>query len=395
MSAFNGKQIVTQGSDHVAVATEDDMCLVPGSPPVAKPFPNQVKSDLLQAGKTETVLIEGKPVLTKRGELGPPSDPEHEGTLGGVTSKAYRGHAMAAEWSRDVGMEGQPVVRKDDQTTQNHNAKVFNCRGMLVNGDTAKLLAELYKKYGLTPRRYCGFLNGSNNAEARFRNTVASITPGMAATAQANGFEITADELAFNFISEGGAGTLASNIGDGIDAFGTAGADTLISNLTAVWRFLPPDLQAALANNTAGTAQNYTNERGETVTTMTNMTIEQATMANAGLYSWSKYALTRDLARRGVDINTLPRTQQFFWSTVYYNSGPGTGRNLLNRHGLDWSNTPWGGKDFPADRDAAAAFAAANSRNSQFNALWRTSSYEFMLRACGGSIATQPVPPKP
>src|SRR5262245_47811809 len=162
------KKIVTKGSGHVAVATEDDMCRVPGKAE-PQPFPNWVESNMLLAGRTETVLISGEPVMVKRSELGPPSEPAHGGTVGG---RKDRGHAMAAEWSQDVGMEGEPVVRQHDRTTQNHNGTVFNTVGILFSGDVNGMLKELYDKYGLTPRRYCGFLNGSNDAERRFKAAV-------------------------------------------------------------------------------------------------------------------------------------------------------------------------------------------------------------------------------
>jgi hypothetical protein len=137
------RTIVTKGTAHVAVHTAPDMCLVPGEA-APRPFPNLVKSEKLAAGATKITLIDSQPVWTTAGELGPPSEPAHEGTLGGVQSGTYRAEAKPTSYSRDVFMEGDPVVRVQDRTTQNHG----NTTGVVL---PEALLAALWGLACLEP----------------------------------------------------------------------------------------------------------------------------------------------------------------------------------------------------------------------------------------------------
>jgi hypothetical protein len=133
----DGRCVVFKGSDNVAVALPPDVCKV--SATVIAPFPNEVKSDKLAKGATSNTLISSKPVMTSASELGPPSDKPHAGTLGGVKSGTYLAEAMATSYSPDVFMEGNPVVRTFDDTTQNHK----NTTGVLVPEALAALLNAL------------------------------------------------------------------------------------------------------------------------------------------------------------------------------------------------------------------------------------------------------------
>ncbi len=130
--------IVTRKTEHEAFATAPDTCKVPGSP-APKPFANWVKSDKLAAGATTTVLIDGAAVWTAKGELGPPSDPPHAGSAGGVKSGTYRGEAKPTSYSPDVMIEGSPAVRAFDTTTQNH----ANTVGLVVPAELAGMLRQL------------------------------------------------------------------------------------------------------------------------------------------------------------------------------------------------------------------------------------------------------------
>lgn len=113
------RAIVTKGTPHIAVQTAPDVCKRPGKkPPVAAK--NNVPSSRLKKGQTTTSFIAGQPVWTSAGELGPPSDPAHAGTAGGVHSGTYRAEAKPTSFSATVFFEGNAAVRVDDTTTQNH-----------------------------------------------------------------------------------------------------------------------------------------------------------------------------------------------------------------------------------------------------------------------------------
>jgi hypothetical protein len=138
-TASNAKRtIVTKGTAHVAMQTAPDMCLIPGqATPV--PFPNFVKSEKLLKGQTTKTFIADKPVWTSIGELGPPSEPAHPGTKGGVKSGTYRYEAKPTSYSPDVFFEGNPVVRAFDTTTQNHD----NTVGLVLPEALFALLSNL------------------------------------------------------------------------------------------------------------------------------------------------------------------------------------------------------------------------------------------------------------
>jgi hypothetical protein len=118
-----GRSIVTKGTSDQAVATTPDVCLVPGQPaPV--PSSNHVESSMLGAGATTMTFIDGAPVWTSAGQLGPPSEPAHAGTGGGMCSGTYRSVATPTSYSKDVIMEGGGVVRLFDSTLQNRGNAV-------------------------------------------------------------------------------------------------------------------------------------------------------------------------------------------------------------------------------------------------------------------------------
>ena len=122
--------IVTRGSKHEALATEPDLCFVPGeSSP--RPFPNRVGSDRLR-NATQRTRIGGEPVFTASGQLGPPSEREHAGTDGGVHSRTYLAEARPVSYSQDVFCEGCAVVRSDDAVTLNDDRGIARMDAWLL-----------------------------------------------------------------------------------------------------------------------------------------------------------------------------------------------------------------------------------------------------------------------
>jgi Domain of unknown function (DUF4150) len=112
------REVCTQGSDHIAVATDPDLCYVPGES-APRAFPNTVETSRLGRGKTWRTYIDSEAVWIDHAKLGPPSEPAHEGTDGGKRSGTYRDVAEATSWSPDVFFENGKLIRCSDSTTQN------------------------------------------------------------------------------------------------------------------------------------------------------------------------------------------------------------------------------------------------------------------------------------
>lgn len=221
----------------------------------------------------------------------------------------------------------------------------------------------------MRPRRYNGLFNGNGTAERRFLRALPDVARYINGKLKDKGYAVDVQEaeLAINFITEGGYFVLTSNMVDGIDGFSYLGIDTIVDNYGALKSWLHKSVRQLVegGQNTVVT----TNEKGETVQSLSGLTLEQGLYANAGMYAWSKAVASKDIGARGSTLSTQPRTRQLFWATIYYNAGIGTGRKILDKHGVSYDSEPW-----PYADDAARY-----SRSARFNALWRTSSFEFAL----------------
>jgi hypothetical protein len=242
---------------------------------------------------------------------------------------------------------------------------------------------ELTGKYGLRPRKYNGFFNDSNDAEKRFKIHLPKVVADInaRAAAQGLGFRFTAQELAVNFITEGGYYLLDKDWHDSgqqitfegqmgelvIDGFTFLGCDTIVNNATAVKPWLSADLQTLIAD------PNYQfetqNELGQTVKSVFVMTLEQGMELNAAMFAWSRQLAAREMSKLGKKMESISAEARFFWTTVWFNAGPGFGQKTLAAHGVDYWKTKWTSGDSPE-----------MSRYARYNALWRTSSWEFMSR---------------
>lgn len=112
-----GRSISTQGTEDWACAIVPDVCFS-ATAKVFKPYNNKVCSKLLQNG-TAITTIAGKPIWTRKGQLGPPSDPQADQVKGQLSGKPAKGEARVIIGSATVFAEGSPVVRLDDLTFQN------------------------------------------------------------------------------------------------------------------------------------------------------------------------------------------------------------------------------------------------------------------------------------
>ena len=236
-----------------------------------------------------------------------------------------------------------------------------------ASADNDALDDHLYQKYGVHPRRYTGFFDGSNDAEIMFDAALPEVETLIADRISHNGYWFTLDrhEIAINAIAEGAYFPLVTNQTDCLDGFQYFGIDTLVDNLAAYRPWLSDEI-IALANDPDHVVAS-TNELGETVHTLTCITLAQGLSANASLFAWSR-AKASD--RIGADaFYELPQEAEFFWTTIFYNAGVAAGRRALANHGVGYYETRWRYGD---DAERFGGYIL-------FNADWRTASYEYLL----------------
>lgn len=228
------------------------------------------------------------------------------------------------------------------------------------------LAQELHDRYGARPRSYGGFFNDSNEAERVMVATLRQATADLNAKLAARGQKARVDMamLATNFISEGGYYPLDQDQLTGVSGFGHLGVDTIIDNYKSVKPWLPESVRPAIEDP----ANHYrtTNELRQEVTTVSSLSLEQGIHANAAMFVMYTAQLERDLAQRGMDISQLDPRVQFFWNTVYFNAGPGTGRAMMDQQGVASARKKYTGPE--------------TNKSARFNATWRTGSYELLSR---------------
>jgi hypothetical protein len=214
-------------------------------------------------------------------------------------------------------------------------------------------------------RRYAGLFDGSNEAERIFLRELPVVTAyGNTNIRRRGGLaEITKAEVGINFITEGGFFALNDNLLTGLSAFGSIGVDNYVGNREVYRSWVPADV-----DQLAGLAAHrdvLENERAETVSTLTDLTLEQGLYLSAGVFAYSSWVAERTISEFG----TLPLLGKFFWRTVFFNAGNGTATRLYRQHGVAYHERGWTG--------------GANNRNPRFNATWRTRSLQLLLQQLG------------
>lgn len=232
----------------------------------------------------------------------------------------------------------------------------------------AKKIGDQYK---VRPRSYLGLLDKigtTQRIEKEFLERVRDAANFVNAKIAAKqwGFKVSQEEIVTTFMTEGGVLNLRANV-ENFNGFGSLGLDTYGSLLdNENLRFLSfselLDLKTSF----------YTNEKGERYKTFDELDLRQAVYAVAGMYAFNKLMLARNLKARGMNINALTPEQQFFWTTVYFNAGPGGGKKLFEKEGLQYADKPWHRKDENAKYN----------RVPKYNATWRTASFK-LIREIG------------
>ncbi len=224
--------------------------------------------------------------------------------------------------------------------------------------------AELTAAYGLRPRRYGRLVNGDNAAEAMFRTVAPQVVAFINARAAAAGykFRLTVAELMTNFIAEGGFIVLDRGMTDGIDGFNHLGADTFMDRYAELKPWLHPSITKERV-----TPAKKTNEKGESVTSITDLTLAQAVYASAAMLAHAQTEVEKDTRGGPGGFAGLTDRQETYFTTMYYNAGPGFGGKTLANQGRGAADRRWTGTDDHA----------TNGRNAHFNATMRTSSFEY------------------
>ncbi len=233
-----------------------------------------------------------------------------------------------------------------------------------AQADVASKTKQLTDKWGVRPHRFGGYVDGSNAAEMVFRETVPTAVAFINQRAKANHheFQISNAELTTNFIAEGGNSLLDNNALDGIDGFNSLGLDTFMDRIDSLKPWLHPSIEHGRV-----IASEHMNEKQERVHSVGQLTLVQAIYASAAMLALTKSMLERDAKGTTTPLGKMNDTEQFYLETIYYNAGPGVGKGVLDKDGPQAAHRKWTGTD-----------DTTHNRNAQYNASWRTSTYELM-----------------
>jgi hypothetical protein len=165
------------------------------------------------------------------------------------------------------------------------------------------------------------------------------------------------------------------------DGFEDLGVDTYGVKYDAkagrLVEYTSPELREILAD--ASNLKGGDNERDDTYSTFTRLNLRDAVHAVAAMYAFSKDTFAQHLAEEKVmgawacRAEELPDHVQFFWTTLYYNTGVETARQTLGHRGLSYHDPVWPHED---DHEKYKL-------REKYNANWRTASFRLFLAAGG------------
>lgn len=58
------------------------------------------------------------------------------------------------------------------------------------------------------------------------------------------------------------------------------------------------------------------------------------------MFALARKSFANDATSKQIALDGLEPESLFFWTTAYYNGGPGNGRNRLTQYGVDWWKSP-------------------------------------------------------
>lgn len=248
---------------------------------------------------------------------------------------------------------------------------------------------------------YNYLFDGSSAAERIFRALLTQVTTFINGKLRDSGYAFTLHEaeLATNFLAEGGDRPIAR--GDPAAFFsgaGSLGIDSFMDEYPKLKRWLPTkviqlveacsvlEIERALQRTLTGIEKDFvtsptqscyapgvrgsglltvpfTNELSTTYYTLDLIDMDIGMYANAAMFVASMTRAARDIP----SFAELEREARFFWATVYFNSGAGNGRKLLQKHGVDYYRQQLAPTRVPL-------------MSAQYHAIKRMSSMGFLLR---------------
>ena len=128
----NGREISCKKADGKTVCAFPDVCFTPpenpATPPgVPVPYPNTAFAKDTTSG-SKKVKISGEEVMLKNKSYFKTSTGDETGSAAkkGIITSKIKGKAYYINWSMDVKVEGENVVRHLDMTTHNHASPQAN-----------------------------------------------------------------------------------------------------------------------------------------------------------------------------------------------------------------------------------------------------------------------------
>jgi hypothetical protein len=282
-------------------------------------------------------------------------------------------------------------------------------RRRMVHAPYRGLFAQRFRG---TPNSYQSYFESEKPLARDFRAALPMVTAFMNERILANEhtFAVTENELAVTYLAEGGDQNIAKSDADATaqGQFAVGTATMRFGDVRTLERWFPPGVVAAIDRERDQRQKDVRAGRPELTDREAAALADQDTFPVASdprseipimrfpqlFVSAVWYTSRKALADRDIQIATqeqkemadLSLAEQFFWTTLYVNSGPSNGRKQLERHRLSPSDASWMetyGKPNNAHRQKIAGQSPQLAAklgpywgNSYYQALQRTAAFE-------------------
>ncbi|MBL9099884.1 MAG: hypothetical protein JNL82_02945 [Myxococcales bacterium] len=264
------------------------------------------------------------------------------------------------------------------------------------SGNSNTLQEKLKEEYGDTSKKpplhardYVGLLTGLSPISIALRGFLPLVVDWINGKIPAGSkYTLNAAELVCTFLSEGAVQTLKDAIAGKmspekllLSGYEDLGIDSFISAYEADQgpiRVLTFDQLREMIAVGRGVAH-IVNEKDDAFKTFDRLPLPLALYAVAALYTQAKHFFARDLedpavmGKWAMPADQLPLHVQFFWATLYYNTGLANGKGTLGRRGVEYHDLEW-----PFEDDHAKY-----ARYEKYNANWRTASFRVLQLSLG------------
>lgn len=234
------------------------------------------------------------------------------------------------------------------------------------------IASDVTRKYGVDPKKYDHLFDKNMPTEDHFSQATKQVTLHLNEVAQKAGktYRFTESEIAVNVISEGAYYVLVDGSDqEKLSGFSSFGIDTFMQRIVELRPWLNDDLRTWASDEAHHEPR--VNEKGEDIVSLRVRDLAMGTAANGAMFAAARERFSKDAERLGVR-EELTHEAWFFWTSVYYNAGEGTGLKLLKKHGVKY----WQSR--PTEPD--------NVLNPKSNAAWRTATWDYLRRALGDNL---------